>query len=381
MEQKVITFKQAFETLKNKIGNNSLFNVDGEKVTPLNNRIRLILMDSLNVSSKFSSRGLLEITKKELIENIGSNFEEHLSKNFVFIYNPTYYRRQGVEIKHSTPNEIVAFSKQFGAETKICIQQDGMPPRGSFLTSTEELGTLITMLYFREEGYIVQKPPGTYGKEGKNEHGVDDVVAWKSPVIDELRKFGFIDRGCHISELACLRWLGKVSNSRRDFDNYITKEILLTEVKASMKEGIPNSSSTGINQLSRAAKEKIAKKLFICFPVVNENVEGIFKEIKNKTKPAEPAVGAILFDNKGVYIQESETFPDENMDSEIDKYERDLKRALLNNFYFDEILEMIKELGVDTKNKGVHEVLLNFCNKVEGIPTSYILEKLNRLLK
>jgi len=89
-----------------------------------------------------------------------------------------------------------------------------------------------------------------------------------------------------------------------------------------------------------------------------------------------------LFDDKGVYIQDSETFPDENMLSEIEEYENHLKRALLNNFYFDEILEMIKELGVDTKSKGVHEVLLNFRNKkVEEIPTSYILEKLNRLLK
>jgi len=265
MEQKVITFKQAFEALKNKIGNNSLFDLRGEKIIPLNNRIRLIFMDSLDVSSKFSSRGLLEITKKELMENVGSNFEEHLSKNFVFIYNPTYYRRQGVEIKHSTPNEIVAFSKQFGAETKICIQQDGMPPRGSFLTSTEQLGTLITMLYFREKGYIVQKPR-TYGREGKGKPGVDDVVAWKSPVIDELRKFGFIDRGCHISELACLRWLGKVSNSRRDFDNYITKEILLTEVEPSKRNGISNSPSMGINQLLRAAKVKIAKKTIHLLP-------------------------------------------------------------------------------------------------------------------
>jgi len=378
MEQKVITFKQAFEALKNKIGNNSLFDLRGEKIIPLNNRIRLIFMDSLDVSSKFSSRGLLEITKKELMENVGSNFEEHLSKNFVFIYNPTYYRRQGVEIKHSTPNEIVAFSKQFGAETKICIQQDGMPPRGSFLTSTEQLGTLITMLYFREKGYIVQKPR-TYGREGKGKPGVDDVVAWKSPVIDELRKFGFIDRGCHISELACLRWLGKVSNSRRDFDNYITKEILLTEVEPSKRNGISNSPSMGINQLLRAAKVKIAKKTIHLLPCCYENVEEIFREIKNKNKPV---VGAILFDDKGVYIQDSETFPDENMLSEIEEYENHLKRALLNNFYFDEILEMIKELGVDTKSKGVHEVLLNFRNKkVEEIPTSYILEKLNRLLK
>lgn len=375
MEQKVITFKQAFETL-NKIGNNSLFNFDGEKIIPLNNRIRLIFINSGCVAtskSSFSS-ALLETTKKELRDYIESNFEQHLSKNFVFIY----YHDPFI----TSPKAVRDFANKLD-NTTLCIQQTERKEwkklkEGSYLTSTEELGTLITMLYFREKGYIVQKPR-TYGREGNGKPGVDDVVAWKSPVvIDELRKFGFIDRGCHISELACLRWLGKVSNSSRDFDNYITKEILLTEVEPSKAKGISGSPAMGINQLLRAAKVKIAKKLFICFPFVNENVEEIFKEIKNKSKPA---VGAILFDDRGVYVQESETFPDENVDSEIDKYEGDLKRALLNNFYFDEVVDMIKELDVDTKDKGLNEVLLNFHNKVEEIPTSYILEKLNRLLK
>jgi len=168
MEQKVITFKQAFETL-NKIGDNSLFNFDGEKIISLNNKIKLIFIDSLfGPLNKFSSTGLLKIPKKELIENIKSNFEQHLSKNFVFIYNPTYY--QGGKIKHSADNAIVEFSKQFGDDTKICIQQDNReyPPRRSFLISTEELGELITMLYFREKGYIVQSPLGTCGREGDN---------------------------------------------------------------------------------------------------------------------------------------------------------------------------------------------------------------------
>jgi len=74
-------------------------------------------------------------------------------------------------------------------------------------------------------------------------------------------------------------------------------------------------------------------------------------------------------------------FPDENMLSAIEEYEKNLKRVLLNNFYFDEILEMIKELNVDTKNKGCDEVLIDFYNKVEEIPSNYILKKLNKLVK
>lgn len=371
MEQEVITFKQAFQAL-NKIGNKSLFDFDGEKIIPLNNRIKLVFIDSLlGLSSKFSSSELLKIPKKELMDNLRSNFEQHLSKSVVFVYyDPDITSKKAV----------IDFANRFD-DTTICIQQKrrGMLRR-SYLVSTEELGELISMLYFREKGYIVQSSLGTYGREGDNKPGVDDVAAWKSPVIDELRRFGFIDKGCHISELACLRWLGKVSSSSRDFNNHTTKEVLLVEVEPSTSRGISNSPSTGINQLLRAKKEKVAKKLFICFPSINENIEEIFAEIKSRTRE-EPAVGAILFDDKGVYVQDSEVFPDENMLSAIEEYENNLKSVLLNNFYFDEILEMLKELNVDTKNKGSNEVLIEFYNKIDQISIDYLLEKINRLVK
>ena len=374
MEQEVITFKQAFQAL-NKIGNESLFDFDGEKIIPLNNRIKLVLIDSLlGPSSKFSSSELLKIPKKELMDNLRSNFEQHLSKSFVFVYYDPH-------IPTITKKAVKDFKNRFDDAT-IYIQ--GPVPSESLTmgknVSTEELGELICALYFREKGYIVQKPLGTTGKEGKNKPGVDDVAAWKSPVIDELRRFGFIDKGCHISELACLRWLGKVSSSSRDFNNHTTKEVLLVEAEPSTSRGISNSPSTGINQLLRAKKEKVAKKLFICFPSINANIEEIFAEIKSRTRE-EPAVGAILFDDKGVYVQDSEVFPDENMLSAIEEYENNLKSVLLNNFYFDEILEMLKELNVDTKNKGINEVLIEFYNKIDQISIDYLLEKINRLVK
>ncbi|MHA1305356.1 MAG: hypothetical protein ACTSPI_16780 [Candidatus Heimdallarchaeaceae archaeon] len=377
MEQEIITLTKVFEDL-NRISNNSLFYFDGERVIPSNNRIKLIFFDSLFIEEgKFSFSYLSKVLKEELARSIEKNFEG-FPKSFVFIYNPTYY--QGGKVKHSTDNAIVEFSKKFAEDTKICIQQDDreFPPRRSFLISTEELGELICMLYFREKGYIVQSPLGTYGREGDNKPGVDDVVAWESPVIDKLKRFGFINKGCHISELACLRWLGKVPTSNRDSVSHITKEMILTEVEPSIGRGISNSPSTGINQLLRAKKEKIAKKLFICFPFVNKNVEEIFAKIKSRTKEG-PTIGGILFNNKGLYVNDSETFPDESMHSAIDVYEKNLKRVLLNNFYFDEILEMIKELNIDTKNKGFEEVMQEFYKKIEEVPADYVLEKLDDL--
>jgi len=372
MEQEVITFKQTFEDL-NKKGNNSLFYFDDEKIIPLNNRIRLIFMDSLSMlSSKFSSLtfnvlnpGLsLEFPNEELIDNIKTNFEQDLTKSFVFIYRYDPYIPSNNAIKN--------FKKKFDSTTYFYP----LEIKGSTQKIGEELGELISMLYFREKGYIVQKPLGTYGKEGDNKSGVDDVVAWKSPVIDELRKFGFVDKGCHIRELACLRWLGKISASNTELNYSTTNEIILIEVKSSKQRGISDSPSYGVNQLLRASKEKIAKKLFICFPFIDENDGEIFQVIKSKTE-GNPAVGAILFDNKGVYLHDSETFPAvENMPDEIEKkYVRNLKRVLLGNFYFDEILTMIMEL-INTKNKSFPEVLVDFYNKIEEKPVSYILERI-----
>ena len=88
-------------------------------------------------------------------------------------------------------------------------------------------------------------------------------------------------------------------------------------------------------------------------------------------------MGTLLFDSKGLHIQDSETFPDDNVASEIHEYENNLKEALLNNFYFDEIVEMIKELDVDTKNKGFKEVKEEFYGRIE---LDHVLDRLNDLL-
>jgi len=377
MEQRIITFTQTFKAL-NGICNNPLFNFNGDKIRPLDNRIKLLFIDSLpwldySPPYKFSSSQLSKVPKEELIDAIESSFKQHLTEGFVFIY---------CDPPITSEKQLTDFAIRFD-NTTICIQQEkttGIQEKlwKRYLVSTEELGKLISMLYFREKGYIVQSPLRTYGKEGDNRPGVDDVAAWKSPVIDELRKFGFIDKGCHISELACLRWLGKSSTSDKALGDLATGEILLTEVEPSKQRGISSSGSTGISQLLRAQKEKVANKLFICFPFISENAEQIFAEIRNKAKPA---TGAILFDNKGIYIQDSEVFPHENMHSAIGEYEKKLKKVLLNNFYFEEILSMIKELGLDTRNKGFQEVLIDFYSKIEEIPVSYLLEQLNRLVK
>ena len=372
MEQGIITLTQVFRGL-NRVSNGSLFYFDGEKVIPSSNRTRLIFFDNLfKHEDKFCSSHLLKVPKEELARNIEKNFEG-LPKNFVFVYNFTYY--DGGEVKSSTDNATVEFSKKFSEDTKICIQQNDReyPPRHNFLISTEELGGLICMLYFREKGYIVQTPLRTYGKQ--NESGVDDVIAWSSPIVNKLRKFRFIGKGCHISELACLRWLGRETTL---FTGPVNEEIILVEAEPYETRATGNSANSGVQQLYRAAEEQIAKKLFISFPFTGKEADKIFEEIKNSGKT--PTIGAILFNNKGVYVNDSEVFPDKMSPQLIEEYEKHLKKVLLNNFYFDEILEMINELEVDTKNKGFEEVVQEFYMKIEEFPVDYVLEKLDDLI-
>jgi len=294
-----------------------------------------------------------------------------VSKGFVFVYYDPHV---------TTKKSIVEFANEF-VDTTVCIQQKTREElRKSYLVSTEELGTLVSMLYFREKGYVVQSPLGTCGRQGEGLPGVDDVAAWKSPVLDELREFGFVDRGCHLSELACLRWLGRVSGHAFDDGSHLREELLLTEVKCSSAQGMSNSPSKGINQLLRCRQERVASGLYICFPVINDNVEEILAEVKSRTRE-QPTVGAILFDDRGVYLRDSESFPADNMASAIEEYENNLKQVLLNNLYSDEIREMMDEIDMDVKEKGFGEVWTDFCGRLEKIPTRYILERVSRAVE
>lgn len=398
-----ITFKKLFEQL-NEMGNNSLFRFEGEKIIPLDDGVKFIFLDSFNVplsivtdgsidrlylynlSVKFGGRNIFSgIRKEEIKECIKNNFEPYLKNNFVIIYfNP-----------HSPNRKIIkGFANKFDDAT-ICIHgetRSDLKLRPNWLVSTEELGTFISMLYFRERNYIVQPCIRSHGKEYGN--GVDDVVAWKSPLMNKLRKHGFINGGCHISELACLRWLEKSSNHSRDFPYITNEELILTEVEKNMSDGLSEGKSQdkGINQLLNAKGEKIANKLFICFPVIKEksepkgifNVDEIFEKIKKKTTPA---VGWLLFDDRNIYYQDSEPFPVEKSHLGVKEYENNLIGVLLNNFYFDEILDLLSEFNIDTKNKGFEEVWIDFYNEVVNNQNDnekildVILDKLEEVMK
>lgn len=366
MEERIITLTKVFRDL-NLLSHDSLFEFDGDEVIPRSDRVKLLFHHKLlERKDNFSLSGLLsnaledplDVSKQELVENMKKTLEE-FPKSFVFLHNPTCY--DGGYYKYSSDNALVKYSNNFGQDTRICIQQEDTkpPPRSRFFISTEGLGELITTLYFREKGYIIQSPRVSYGKDGDDRSGVDDVVAWKSSAVIRLREERLAEKGTHIGELACLRWLETVPSSGRSSERYITDDVILTEVESSPKGAIYRGKQSGVRQLLRAEKEKVAKHMFLCFPFFNRDPEHIIAELRREYEDG-PVLGAILFGKEGLYVQSSESLPDEKMESEITKYEKHLVYALLNNFYFDEIMERI----ADTKNKGFRDVRQHFYGRL-----------------
>lgn len=378
----IITLRPAFQKL-NELANSTLFSIEGELLKPRSNGIRLVILDALRLpmADRVQYRDVLDaskpsrpdfpyvmrLSKKEFEQHVKSEFEYFSYMNFVVPYYGLNTKKDITELANSYPES---------HKPLVCVQgHKGEPWGRRYVPCGEQLGELISMLYFRAKGYIVQHPIRSYGTP----HGVDDIAAWKSPVISELRKHGFIDKGCHITELACLRWLGRPSELTPNTNAANECELVLVEVETSLEKGLSTSGQVGISQLIRAAQEKIAKQLYICFPLTNEDAEEMFLKIKERAGKGFP-VGAILFGANGFCPKDSGTFPDDNAKKEIEAYEKNLKRALLNNFYFEEVLQMIKESGIDTQNRGIDEVLHEFCSSIEEQPIECILERVDEVV-
>lgn len=363
------TFRKAFEQL-NELGHNSLFSFDGERVVPRDIRIKLIFIDACaSWDHKLSSSRFSQIPKRELEDSIASNFRGQIPEAFLF----TYY-----DPSITSKKAIRDFAGQF-EDTVICVQQSKREDFGRYWISTEELSEFICMLYFRENGYVVQKPLHTYGNEGRERPGVDDVIAWKSPVVSQLRRLGYISNGCHISEIMCLRWLGKSHVPITDAAiSDSSEEAILIEAESSLVNAFSNSQQKGVNQLKRASKLGVATKLFIAFPVADSELNQVLSE---RSASDQGQFGKIIIYPDGIHFQDSDVFPHHNLSDMIREYEQNLRKCLLNNFYFDEILGMIRELGVNIETKGFEEVLADFDERITQMPNEYLLEKLGEIIQ
>jgi hypothetical protein len=349
-------FTKVFQALDFESGG-TLFNIDGELIIPKNERVRLVIANALGLLS-------LSSLKPYYLTNDLSWAEElaQVSPPMVTMYPDV--SRKGLSDIAQTYDSANILVQQFRTEDS----KDRMNRRIWY--NGEGIGTLISTFYLRTRGYMIGS--GSYGT-------VNDVVAWKSPFLDKLRDYGFIDQGCTLLELACLRRLPQLVNGNKS--SATTRELVLVEVERSSTNGLSNSSNEGLNQLRAASNLEVATSLYICYPI-SEQAEDTPERIRVAIDDKwcnKPKVGSILFDDKGLYVYHPDNASTEQCNAEIEHLEKQAKATLLVNFSFSEILEFAKKLNIPIENRSFEDIGQNLKSEiVDRADITEILEKLKQ---
>jgi hypothetical protein len=179
-----------------KHGTSDCLVIENGKIFPKDFSTKLMFSTILDRGeSGFSHLGP-DTTAKDALLTERPVYSDKCNSYLIVLESKTFDER-GMAFRRKARNEL---AKQYGVE-KVFIQSERRPDdQGVARFRTEEIPTLLTMLHFRAEGYAVQAPLQTYG-------GVDDIVAWKSPFIEELRKYRMIEYGCYIDQLRSLKSL------------------------------------------------------------------------------------------------------------------------------------------------------------------------------
>jgi len=313
------------------------------------------------------------------------------SQSYFFIYDP---EKSFPNITNKGLIELIRKAIQENGVDFVYIQADERSSTNqskytnSRIPLTEELAELMTMLYFRAQGYMVQHPLRSY-------EGVDDVIAWKSPLIEKLRAHKLIEYGCFVDELGLLRKFGRFNQVREE--KSICNELIIIEAESSIANAIKNDS--GMNQLigkewgnsnpqkyrAGTKQDMVANKLFITFPVCFPTrfpAKTSFEEVVSKFdgRQKDPKVGIICWDPTTYYFKDSAAFQHPKMTEELSKFEAHVMQLLLKNFYFDELLSLMQKLKIEFKGRTKDEVFSELQNKVREGDVDIIISELDRIL-
>lgn len=357
-------------SLINKLYPRRMIDIENDNVIPLDQRTKLMFRDILWGKSKFG------------------NFPP----SYYIIYEPDeIFRNKSDNALYKLRRRI----REEHSKTKMVFIQTEKSSRqftNSEIMLTEQLVKLLTMLYFRAKGYMVESSPRTY-------NGVDDVVVWKLEVTEKLRKCGFIEYGCYVDELRFLRRLGKPRVIKKG--KVSNDELIIIEAESSIYNAVKNDG--GMNQLlgtewkwsqskptkyRRGVKQlSVASKLFITFPVnfsIRFPEAKCFKDIVSefhKGQGNQKKVGIICWETDNFSIKDSDQFNHKYMDKEIKEYENHVKQLLLENFYFDELLILMSKLGINFRQKAKCEVFEEFNEKIQQADSAVIISELDKLLR
>lgn len=284
-----------------------------------------------------------------------------------------------------------SITKAHGSPKKASELEEGGPGSvGRARTiSQSSLPLLLTVLYFRAKGYVVQRVPGTHW-------GRDDLVVWRSSMVDKLVGHGLIGDGCLIDELAHARELGKVENTVPDHPRGSDLAFvgIATSVKNAMKDDGAMNRLVGLSWfLSEPKRFKdglrdlaVANRLYASFPMIYAhrqsrigNVEDLISEFEQR-QPDREKVGLLVWDPKAFLHKESSDFPHELQAEQIGKYEMNVKRSLLENFQLHELFDFMEKLDVEFCRDGEDQILWEFEEKINRVDVDVVLNELIELM-
>ncbi len=251
--------------------------------------------------------------------------------------------------------------------------------------SDRRLAQLVAILYFRAKGYVVQRPLGGHW-------GGDELVAWKSPAVVELAECGLIPSGCLFEELLNLRWLGKITASGSSLSPSNDLAFLTTVDSLSQAIGARARLSQRIATSWRRRQGESSgdggasgERIYLCLPLSSARpgrvpaAEDLIGRLEERQLD-DDAVGLIILEPGRLTLKESSESHNSDWKRHIERYEMNLKRALLHNFRVDEIFDFMEKLDVEFCRDFEDQILWEFDEKLMKLDAKVIASELMAMI-
>lgn len=281
-------------------------------------------------------------------ENVNDIFNNNRFIAFIYLdapYYSDYYKKQLAPQQEEIKK---LFKKKYGLENLNIIQSDNLYKDGTN-SIRESITNLFVVRFFMLKGYMVREDIGSG----------PDVLAFKVKLLEELRERNFIGKGASISQLATLRTFGKLNEKYKQ--KVSNEEIIAIETEA-------NYPRQGIDQLIKGFRGKpfdymnwLDKKV-LAAPFFGEKLEALDLLTYNSSEFK--------------YVKCTEKYHlldfDKSLKFEyLKKLNNDIKKMLLTNLSFDEIISMIS-----TKSLTLYQVL----QKIPKIKLEKVLDKVESII-
>lgn len=284
------------------------------------------------------------------------NLKEYFKEQFIVICSPIDYNSNGNPSKSTISkrtseirNKIHKLFEEKGLDkSKLTILFTGICANRPVID--ENIGEFITCHFLKNKGYFAGHPPVRSGSK------CPDAYGFKSDIIEKLKERGFVENGAIIEELSTLRYSGKIGVSSHNKST--NSETIVIEV-----EPAPNASEGGYKQLRKMRGNYLSLGNFDKGLLVAPFIKGQKRD-----------VNILSFDEDGIeYTECKEVFSNTEAKQKVLKeFEETVKLLLLQNFYFDEIVELVNVKSLTT---------YQFINKISEIELDKILDVLEQKMK